>query len=439
VIFIYNLFIELYGFAIRLAAFRNKKAKQWIDGRKDLFDELRTKIGPDDKVIWVHCASAGELEQGKPVIEALKKTYPVFRILVSFFSPSGYAAGKKYDQADIITYLPLDTRQNAKQFISIVNPKLVIFVKYEYWYHHLSTAAFHHIPVLLVSSIFRKDQVFFKWYGKFFRQLLFLFRQIFVQDEESMLRLKGLGVEHVRIGGDTRFDRVHKIVAAFSPIEAIESFAAQEKIIVAGSTWPEDEQLLSELAKTAEAKLIIAPHEINEAHLSLIKKNFPGCFFYSEVSNSLYKKAELKTSVWNSIDEQQTFDIQKKLTGAKVLVIDRYGMLSKLYHYATITYVGGGFNKSGIHNTLEAAVYGKPVLFGPNYHKFREARELVDRGAAFSIQTSADLQKQMHHLLNNPDDLKTSGRAASNYVEVNTGATEKILGYIQEKRLLTRS
>jgi 3-deoxy-D-manno-octulosonic-acid transferase len=436
---LYNLFIRIYGFAVKLAALRNRKAGDWVKGRKHLFEELKSKIHAGDAVIWVHCASAGEFEQGKPLIEELKKQFPAYKVLVSFFSPSGYAAGKKYELADIVTYLPLDTSKNAKNFVQLVQPKLAVFVKYEYWYHHLSTVAFHHIPLLLVSAIFRKEQVFFKWYGKFFRQMLFLFRQIFVQDEASAQLLKQKGIDHCSVAGDTRFDRVTKIVGNFSDVELIKEFIGERKTIVAGSTWPEDEQLLASTIKNSEVKLIVAPHEINPSHIALLRKTYPHSLLYSEVKHLYVQSSKQTTTVWDKVNEEQKDELQKKLVAGKVLIIDTMGMLSRLYHYATITYIGGGFNKSGIHNTLEAAVWGKPVVFGPNYGKFKEARELINAKAAMSISNAEELKQAAEGLLWKEDELMTAGRAAGDYVAQHTGATQKIVLYIYEKRLLTRS
>lgn len=433
---IYSIFIRLYFFAIQLASLWNSKAKEWIKGRKNLFEELKQKIKSTDKIIWIHCASAGEFEQGKPVIEKLKQSYPHHKILVSIFSPSGYGSAKKYPYADIVTYLPLDTRMNAKRFIVITKPELVIFVKYEYWYHHLSEIAFHHIPLIMVSAIFRKDQLFFKWYGKFYRQMLFLFRHIFVQDESSLVLLKENNLEHCSISGDTRFDRVKKIANQFSEIPFIKEFIGESKVIVAGSTWPDDEKILTEYVKTNKVKIIVAPHEIKQDHLLQIQKNFPDCIRYSELKNVLSENVT-DQMFWNAINEQQHAAIEKNLAKAKTLIIDNVGMLSRLYHYATITYVGGGFKKSGIHNTIEAAVYGKPVFFGPNYEKFKEARDLIQAGVAFTISSFQELKIKMDHLLNDPEQLLKAGEASKTYVENNVGATNTILQFIQENRLLT--
>lgn len=433
---IYSFFIRLYVLGIRLASLWNQKAKQWVTGRKNLFEELKQKIDPKSKTIWFHCASAGEFEQGKPLIEEIKKSFPSYKILVSFFSPSGFNAAKNYPYADIITYLPADTRKNAKRFIELVKPDLVIFVKYEYWYHHLSMIAFHHIPLLMVSAIFRENQLFFKWYGRFYRQILFLFRQLFVQDQASLQLLKEHSIHHCSVSGDTRFDRVAKIADNFFELPLLKEFIGDHKVIVAGSSWEQDEAILASYVNNHSVKIVIAPHEIKKEHIGQLQQLFLNCVLYSQVNTLVSETNVTPSSIWNSINEQQQKDLQKKLSEAKTLIIDGMGMLSKLYYYATVTYVGGGF-KSGIHNTLEAAVYGKPVLFGPNYQKFKEARDLIAEGAAFSINDSEGLKTKMDHLINDPELLSKAGNAAKNYVEENTGATMKIIQFIQENRLLT--
>lgn len=418
VLTLYNQFIRLYSFAIRQVAPWNKKAKAWRDGRKDVFTHLEKNILPSERIIWVHCSSAGEFEQGKPVIEALKTTYPGKKILVSFFSPSGYGVAQNYPFADVITYLPLDTRKNAERFFKLVHPELVIFVKYEFWYHHLSVAAFHHVPILLISATFRKEQVFFRWYGSFFRQMLHLFRHLFVQDGASVTLLHAAGVTHASISGDTRFDRVATIAEKKTEIPAIAAFLANKPAIVAGSTWEDDDALLAAYATSqSQTKLIIAPHEITAAHLDTLRQLFPGLVLYSTVQKGDVTFAELE--------------------GAQVLVIDSVGLLSRLYAYATLTYVGGGFTKDGIHNILEAAVWGKPVIFGPNYRKYREAKELIQAEGACSIATAAEFKKIADDLLSNKSHLQTFSTNARSYIEENTGATKKIMDMIQEKRLLT--
>jgi len=411
VVILYPLFIRLYVLAVRLAALWNAKARAWVEGRKDWAGRLSAAIGPDDRIIWVHCASAGELEQGKPLIEALKQRYGGHRILLSFFSPSGFAAGKKWAGADIITYLPADTRAAARRFVSIARPELVVFVKYEYWYYHLKAVADKNIPLLLVSAIFRPQQVFFKPYGGFFRKILFLFSKIFVQDEDSAQRLQALGLKAL-VAGDTRFDRVLRIAERPSHLPLVQAFAGRGPLIVAGSTWPEDEQLLAALLPHTNAQLVLAPHEMGAGHMESIRKLFPDAAFYSELSAG-------------------------DAVTARVLVIDAFGLLSGLYQYAAVTYIGGGFNKSGIHNTLEAAVWSRPVLFGPNYQKFKEARDLVALGAAFSIADETELRAIATRLLEDGKACTDAGLAAGRYVAGGAGATQKILGYIQENRLLT--
>lgn len=412
-LFFYNIFIYLYKIAIKIAAISNHKAAEWIKGRKNLFENLKEKLDESSSYIWIHSASAGEFEQAKPVIEAIKKKYPLYKVVISFFSPSGYEAGKKYKHADIICYLPLDTASNAKEFVQLVNPILVIFVKYDYWYHHLKKINKNKIPLLLISSIYRENQPFFQFYGKLHKKMLHFFNWIFVQDETSLQLLQKIKISHASKSGDTRFDRVDTILDQKLSMPFLENFAGNKKIIVAGSSWPEDEQLLSEIMRdnVHDFKLILAPHEITSHHLKSILSNFTNAIKYSEARD-------------NDISAYST------------LIIDNVGMLSHLYSYSTITYIGGGFNKSGIHNTLEAAVWGKPVLFGPNYEKFKEARDLIAVGAAFSISTAAELKQTVHSLMDE-NKLITTGKTAYQYIQTNKGATGFILNYIQEKRLLT--
>jgi 3-deoxy-D-manno-octulosonic-acid transferase len=414
-IWIYNFFIFLYQILIKIAALRNEKAKQWLTGRKILWTELSNQLIPNEPLIWIHSASTGEFEQAKPVIEQLKKTYPAYKILVTFFSPSGYNAARNYTLADYKFYLPTDTRRNAERLLQIIRPQMVIFVKYEFWYHHLRAIHSQNIPLLLISSIFRKNQAFFKWYGAFYKKMLYFFEWIFVQDASSLDLLRTHGVTHCSISGDTRFDRVAAIAENFSEIPLVEKFASKGNIMVAGSTWPGDEEILASLSTHQQGlKYIIAPHEINEDHIASILKKFPKPVRYSK----------LKEEVTNEADYQ-------------TLIIDNIGMLSRLYKYATITYVGGGFKK-GIHNILEAAVYAKPVIIGPNYKKFREAKDLIAARGAFSVRDAAELIQTVSVLLNKKDALHESCKASADYVKKNKGATGRILQAIQEKRLLTR-
>jgi len=390
----------------------------------------------------MHCASAGEFEQGKPVIERLKQIYSHKKILVSFFSPSGYAAGKRYDKANLVCYLPLDTKINADHFLKIVRPQLVIFVKYEYWYHHLKAIRDHNIPLLLISAIFRRDQVFFKGYGSFYRKILQLYTNIFVQDEVSKDLLNAIHISSV-VSGDTRFDRVAAIANSFkddisNDMEFIKMFTANCKILIAGSTWPDDENIIAQvLDEMPDIKLIVAPHEINKNHINSISALFPKSIKYSACKQIIKVKNIPGANISNEKNNEKASTYLKKFQEANVLIIDNVGILSQIYQYASISYVGGGFNKSGIHNTLEAAVWGKPVIFGPNYQKFKEARELIKTGGAFSVNNVNELSQVIKILLSDGIKLNQSGNAAKNYVLENQGATESIIAYIQENRLLT--
>lgn len=410
-VLMYNISVRLYKLAILIASLFNKKAKLWLEGRRDIFNKLQIAVGKEEKIIWMHCASLGEFEQGRPLLEQLRQQYPNHRLLLTFFSPSGYEIRKNYAGVDWVFYLPLDTKTNAQRFISIVNPTLSIFVKYEYWYHYLHQLHQKNIPVILVSAIFRENAPFFKWYGSVHRKMANFFHHLFVQNPESYDRISTIvPAEKITLAGDTRFDRVKTIADSFEPLPLIEQFVTGKKILVAGSTWPEDEQMLKKaLEKQQDLSLIIAPHEINETHLRFLRENFAGAVFYSEL-----KKINSGTSP------------------ARVLIIDNIGMLSKLYYYSALAYIGGGFNKSGIHNTLEAAVYGKPVLIGPNYQKFAEARGLIKNKAAFSYTTDTELMQLTRSLLKNEDQLMEYSRNAGKFVASNTGATSLILNWLKK-------
>jgi len=415
-LFFYNLFLLVYAAAIRIASLFNKKARLWLKGRKNIFSELQQWISQNrsDKVIWVHCASLGEFEQGRPIIEKLKQQYVSHKILLTFFSPSGYEIRKTYSGADAVFYLPLDGKSSAEKFISIVKPSLVIWVKYEYWYYYLTLLKQLKIPVILVSAIFRESQPFFKWYGGLWKKILQSFEKIFVQNENSVLLLKSIGLaENVTVTGDTRFDRVMDIVEKNESLpKALINLCKDKKVIVAGSTWEEDEEEIVHYARTHKAiKFIIAPHEIDKERLADIKKLFDGAIFYSEFISG--EEAE------------------------QTIIIDNIGMLSKLYQLATVAYIGGGFNDSGIHNILEAAVYGKPIIFGPEYEKFAEANDLVERKGAFSIENALELEALLDKLFNNDEFLLTACTVSKMYVYENRGASEKILQYIYANRLLT--
>lgn len=408
---LYNLFLLLFRLGVRIASLWNKKAKQWIKGRQSF-----PVIPFSEQVIWMHCASLGEFEQGRPVLEALKKRYPSYKIVLSFFSPSGYEIRKNYPGADTIIYLPIDNVINAKKLINAINPSLVVWVKYEYWYYYLTELKKRNIPVLLVSGIFRDSQPFFKWYGSIWQEMLYSFEHLFVQNENSVDLMNSIGLEkNVSIGGDTRFDRVISIAEKKEPVNHIMGFVAGKQVLVAGSTWEDDEiELIHYVKAHPEVKFIIAPHEIDEENLADVKKEFTNSIFYSQLQAGVLVPENIN-----------------------VLIIDNIGMLSKLYQYADITYVGGGFGKDGIHNILEAAVYGKPVIFGPVYEKFAEAKEMVEIGGAFSINNALELEALLDKLFKNRMELKKSCDIAKEYVYSKRGATEKVMNYVMEKRLLT--
>jgi 3-deoxy-D-manno-octulosonic-acid transferase len=396
---------------IKIFAIKNAKARKWFNGRANWQSKLVEGLNkPKSKTLWIHCASLGEFEQGRPIIESVKQHYPHTFILLTFFSPSGFEIRKNYPLADFVCYLPADTPKQAKQFINIVQPELVIFVKYEFWLNMLEVLKQKNIPVLLTSAIFRENQIFFNWYGGLWRNALHGFKHIFVQNEDSADLLKTIQIKNFSVGGDTRFDRVVEIAHQFKPIPEIEKFCNKSFVLIAGSTWLADEILLSKLATHfPKWKIIIAPHEIDEIHLSNLEKLLQQSCRYSTLINLS----------------------EKELDNTQILIIDNIGMLSKLYKYANICYVGGGFG-AGIHNVLEAAVYGKPVLFGPKYKKFEEAKALIKSGGAFSIQDETSLKNKCFYLTQNITQLENSGANAGNFVAQNAGATGLIMNYIKK-------
>jgi 3-deoxy-D-manno-octulosonic-acid transferase len=405
---LYNLAVSAYIAAINIASLFDPKADKWVKGRKGLITNIKSCIAPNENIIWFHCASLGEFEQGRPVIEAFKKKFPDFKILLTFFSPSGYEIRKNYSGADWVFYLPADTPKNAKAFVNAVNPKLAIFVKYEFWHNYISELHERQIPLLLISAKFRKDQPFFKFYGSFFRKILQNIHHIFVQDESSLILLENIGIKNTSLAGDTRFDRVFETAAQNINLKESEFFSGGLLVIVAGSTWPPDEQILKIVLQQFKGKfkLIIAPHEVNENTVSAIKKLF----------------ADFSTELYSEID-------RNSINNSEVLIIDNIGMLSKLYSHAAIAYVGGGFGKS-IHNTLEPAAFGAPVIFGPRYHKFKEAVELIEKGGAFSINNSEEAIKIML-MLEEKNLREKAAKIAQSYVSINTGATSLIIKNIE--------
>lgn len=413
-VFVYNIFLLVYEFAVRVATLWYPKAKLWIRGRKNWKEKLTSSLKPGEKRIWIHASSLGEFEQGRPLIERLKKDHPSYKIILTFFSPSGYEIMKDYKGADHIFYLPVDGKRNADAFIEILNPSLVIFIKYEFWYYYLQTLKNKNIPVLLVSAAFRKEQPFFKWYGGLFREMLSCYTSIFVQDESSKQLLKQIKVDNVVVAGDTRYDRVANIASSVKSIPVVERFKDGKKLLIAGSTWPDDENVLKDCMAelTQDWKLIIAPHEIDKDHLSKIQLLFgKHSVLYSQFSDSSFAK--------------------------KILIIDNIGMLSSLYSYGEIAFIGGGFQKDGIHNILEPAVFGLPVIFGPVYKKFVEANTFFSKGFAFPVSNSYEAIDVLYKLISNDHQRSQLQQSIRNYMKERIGASDKIISYITQENLLS--
>ncbi len=400
--FFYNTGISAYNLAIRLAAPFNEKAKLLNKGRKEVWEKIRTIQRGNQRLVWFHAASLGEFEQGRPVIEKLKQTEPDTKILLTFFSPSGYEIRKNYTEADYILYLPADTKRNAIRFIETLRPDAAIFIKYEFWFHYLHELRNRQIPIYLISAIFRPEQPFFKNWGGLHRQMLSFFKCLYVQDKESVNLLNKIGIRNVQLTGDTRFDRVKQIAETARTIEKAESFCNDQPAIICGSTWPPDEEILLEYINSYSGnyKWIIVPHEIGENHIK-----------------NILEKCKKKTARYS----QAGTDI----SSCDVLVIDCIGLLSSIYRYGKIAYIGGGFG-AGIHNTLEAAVYGIPVIFGPKYQKFNEAVNLIQTGGAFSIQNNKELKEVLDNLIQNPAIAEIAGQKALEYVNSQLGATDSI-------------
>ncbi len=403
---LYDIGVGAYHAGIKTTAPFNAKAKLWVDGRTGWQEKLPAILN-SKPVIWVHCASLGEYEQGKPVIEALEQEYPNKQVLVSFFSPSGYEAVKRKEPQRAIVYLPIDTEANAKQFLQMVNPTLAIFIKYEFWYHYLQYLRGHKVPTILVSGIFRASQPFFKPWGRLHRDMLESFSHFFVQDDESKRLLGDIGFNNVAVSGDTRFDRVAAIQRNPQLLPKIEAFKADAPIFIAGSTWPADEKLLLPYVPALLAngwKVIIAPHDIDSGHIKGLQQALgEAATTYTEFDNTQPKN---------------------------VLIIDNVGILANIYQYAELAYIGGGFGK-GIHNALEAAANGLPVLFGPKYQKFKEAKDLVGLGGAFVIKNLEELALR-GGIFHNEEAYTKAAQAASQYVKEHTGATAKVMQWIKQ-------
>ncbi len=404
--FIYNLFIQIFGFSIRLASLFDAKAKKWIIGRKTVFEEIEKAIFPNDKVIWMHTASLGEFEQGRPVLEALRKKYPVHKLVLTFFSPSGYEIRKDYDHVDHVFYLPLDSQKNAERFVRLIHPELAIFVKYEFWFNYINELNKQACPTYFISSIFRADQYFFKWYGAWFRKQLKLITHYFVQNESSIDLLNSIGIYNICLSGDTRFDRVYDLAQQCQKFPLVEKFKGKNQLFIAGSTWPSDENILIPLIeKNPKVKFIIAPHETKVERIrQILKKLSSKALLFSEAT-------------------------EERIENAQVLLIDSVGILAHLYQYADICYIGGGFGV-GIHNIQEPVTFGRPVIFGFNFEKFREARDLLNRGGAFAINDAGELEIKAKALLNDKSFLNTASKVCISYVEEMRGATEAIMKFI---------
>lgn len=398
----YTIAIYLYALAVRLASLTNRKARLMIKGHRKTWRTLRDHAKERQHYVWFHAASLGEFEQGRPLMERLRREHPEKRILLTFFSPSGYEVRKDYAGADLVCYLPFDTPLNARRFVRLVQPEKAFFIKYEFWHHYIDELHRAGVPVYSVSSIFRNDQIFFRPYGRGYARVLHHFNHFFVQNEASRRLLNSLGVTQVSVTGDTRFDRVIDIRNQAKSLPLAAALTGDSRTIVAGSTWPPDEEILIPyFNRHPELKLIIAPHEVNEERLRSIEQRL--------------KRPALRYS-------QATLESSAQ---ADCLIIDGYGLLSSLYRYATLAYVGGGFGV-GIHNVPEAAVYGVPVFFGPNNQRFREARDLINEGGSFEVTSADDFQAQADRLLADERALDQSGQAAGDYIRRNSGATEAI-------------
>jgi 3-deoxy-D-manno-octulosonic-acid transferase len=413
----YHTGLFVYSMLLNIAALWNPKAKLFVAGRKGLLEEIANKTSGDlREKIWFHCASLGEFEQARPLMERLKKDYPHFAIAVTFFSPSGYEIRKNYTGADYIFYLPIDSKRNAQKFISAIRPKMVFFVKYELWYHYLHTVKEKEIPLFLVSANFRTDHVYFKWYGAFFRSMLHRFDHIFSQNEASANLLNEHGFTNVSISKDTRFDRVFENSGSPKQLLLIEQFKQGKQLLVAGSSYTAEESIIgNNMAVLGDWKIVLAPHHIEQARIEEVVSRFE----------------QFGVTTFSALSKDPS------LADKRVLIIDNIGMLSAIYQYAGIAFIGGGFGKSGLHNTLEAAVFGMPVLFGPNnLKKFPESLDLITAGAGFVIENEQQFAEKITGWNNNPQELSSVSVKARLFITSQTGATDHIFQYLKKKRLL---
>lgn len=405
--FCYNLLVHLAGFLLKIVALFSPKIKLFVEGRKTVFATLFSKISATDKTIWFHAASLGEYEQGLPVMEKIKEKFPNHKIIVTFFSPSGYEVRKNNTIADVTVYLPLDTKSNAQQFLKLTHPEMAFFIKYEYWPNYLNELQKQNVKTYLISGIFREKQSFFKWYGGFYRNALKSFHYFFVQNESSKKLLQSIGFNHVKVSGDTRFDRVVAILERNNSLDFIEQFKNDTTTIVIGSSWPKDEELLIHyINQSRGVKFIIAPHNIKAEQIQQLKQ-------------SITKKTVLFSEKEN-----------QNLAEFDVFIIDTIGILTKIYSYADIAYVGGGFGNPGVHNLLEPATFGVPIVIGPNYTHFAEATALVNLNGCLSITNQSELKQAFDVLLQNEDERLEKGHICATFVQMNKGATDLILNHI---------
>ena len=415
-LFLYNLVVILASQLLKLTSLFSPKMKLFLDGRKSVFKELAYKIKTTDKTIWFHAASLGEYEQGLPVMEAIKKQFPNHKIVVTFFSPSGYEVRKNNTIADVTIYLPLDTISNAKQFIELVHPEMAFFIKYEYWPNYLNELKNKNIKTYLISGILRENQTFFKWYGGFYRNALKTFDYFFVQNESSKKLLKSIGFNNVKVSGDTRFDRVVSILERDNSLDFIKQFKDNKTTIVIGSSWPKDENLLVNYINQSsdDVKFIIAPHNIKSEQIQ-------------ELKNAVAKK----TVLFSDVETRLIASLQEN----NVFIIDTIGILTKIYSYADIAYVGGGFGNPGVHNILEPATFGVPVVIGSNFSHFAEATALVNMEGCISIQNQNQLNEAFDLLLQNEDERLEKGHVCSTFIQMNKGATQTIMNHILNETL----
>lgn len=411
--FLYNVLLVFAGFSIKIIAQFVPKVKLFVDGRKSVFGTLSNKINATDKTIWFHAASLGEYEQGLPVMEQMKSRFPNHKIVLTFFSPSGYEVRKNNAVADVTVYLPLDSKRNVRKFMEIVRPEMAFFIKYEYWPNYLNELKKRQTPTYLISGIFRENQLFFKWYGGFYRKALDTFEHFFVQNSKSKELLLQLGKTNVSVSGDTRFDRVAAILQKDNTLDFISDFKNNKLTVVVGSSWPKDEHLLVDFINSTKhpVKFIIAPHNIKPEQIQ-------------ELKESISKKTILFSEKEN--ENVSEFD---------VFIIDTVGILTKIYSYADIAYVGGGFGNPGVHNILEPATFGVPIVIGPNFSHFAEATALVNMEGCISISNQVELNEAFENLIANEDIRHEKGHICSTFVEMNKGASDGILKYILNRNL----